>query len=119
MLCQVTQSHLTLCNPMGCNPPDSSVRGILQARILEWVAMPFSRGSIHPRDQTQVSSTAGRLFTNCANREPHIGLYVNNISIKLEEKQNTAVLSRHITSHLVTYVVCFCDLISPPYCFHP
>ena len=39
------QSCLTLCDPMDCSPPGSSVHGILQARILEWVAMPFSRGS--------------------------------------------------------------------------
>ena len=45
----------TLCNPMDCSPPGSSVHGILQARILEWVAMPSSRGSSQPRDQTCVS----------------------------------------------------------------
>ena len=48
---------------MGCSPPGSSVHGILQARILEWVAISFSRGSSQPRDRTQVSHTAGRLFT--------------------------------------------------------
>ena len=42
---QLLQSCLTLCDPMGCSPPGSSVHGILQARILEWVAMPFSMGS--------------------------------------------------------------------------
>ena len=47
-----TQSCLTLCDPMDCNPPGSSVHGILRARILEWVAIPFSRGSSRPRDQT-------------------------------------------------------------------
>ena len=41
----VPQSCLTLCNPMNCNPPGSSIHGILQARILEWVAIPFSKGS--------------------------------------------------------------------------
>ena len=40
--CLVAQSCLTLCDPMDCSPPDSSVHGILQARILEWIAMPFS-----------------------------------------------------------------------------
>ena len=45
MLCLVSQSCLTLCNPMDCSLPGSSVHGILQARILEWVAIPFSRGS--------------------------------------------------------------------------
>ena len=59
----VAQLCPTLCNPMDCSPPDSSVYGSLQARILEWVAMPSSRGSSRPRDQTQVSHIAGRFFT--------------------------------------------------------
>ena len=46
----VTQSCPTLCDPMDCSLPGSSVPGILQARILEWVAIPFSRGSSQPRD---------------------------------------------------------------------
>ena len=45
----VTQSCLTLCDPMDCSPPGSSVHGILQGRVLEWVAFPFSRGSSQPR----------------------------------------------------------------------
>ena len=49
------QSCLTLCDPMDCSSPGSSIHGILQARILEWVAIPFSRGSSRPRDRTQVS----------------------------------------------------------------
>ena len=56
----------TLCDPMDCSPPGSSVHGILQARVLEWVAMSFSRGSSRPRDQTQVSCLAGRFFTDWA-----------------------------------------------------
>ena len=55
---KVAQSSPTLCDPMDC-----IVHGILQARILEWVAFPFSRGSAQPRDQTHVSSIAGRFFT--------------------------------------------------------
>ena len=51
----VDESCLTLCSPMDCSPPGSSVHGILQARILEWVANLFSRGSSQPRDQTWVS----------------------------------------------------------------
>ena len=53
--CTITQLHLTLCDPMDCSPPGSSVPGILQARILEEVAIPFSRGSSQPKDQTCVS----------------------------------------------------------------
>ena len=60
---KVAQSCLTLCNPMNCRLTGSSVHGILQARILGWVALPFSRGSSQPRDQTQVSNIAGGLFT--------------------------------------------------------
>ena len=60
---KVTQSHPTLCDPMDCSPPGSSVHGILQARKLEWVAISFSRGPSQPRDQTQVSHIADRFFT--------------------------------------------------------
>ena len=59
----VAQSCLTLRDPMDYSPPVSSVHGISQARILEWVAIPFSRGSSRPRDGTQVSRTAGGFFT--------------------------------------------------------
>ena len=55
-----------------CSLPGSCVHGILQARILEWVAIPFSRGSSWPRDQTWVSSIAGRFFTIWATREARI-----------------------------------------------
>ena len=58
----IAQLCLTLCHPMDCSPPCSSVHGILQARILEWVAMPSSRASFQPRDQTPVSCIAGRFF---------------------------------------------------------
>ena len=51
-----------LCDPMDCSPPGSSVHGIPQAGILEWVAISFSRGSSQPRDQTQGSCIAGRFF---------------------------------------------------------
>ena len=59
----VTQSCLTLCNPMDCRLPGSSVHGIFQARVLEWVAISFSRGSSWPRDRTQVSHIVGKHFT--------------------------------------------------------
>ena len=53
----------TVCDTMDCSLPGSSVHGILQARILEWVAIPFSRGSSQPRDRTQVSCIASGFFT--------------------------------------------------------
>ena len=65
----VTQSYLILCDPTDCSLLGSSSMGILQARIMEWVAMPSSRGSTQPRDWTQVSHRADRLFTVCATRE--------------------------------------------------
>ena len=65
----VAQTCLALCDPMDCSPPSSSVRGILQARILEWVAIPSSRGSSWPGDQTQVSCLAGIFFTLWATKE--------------------------------------------------
>ena len=70
----VAQSRPTLCDPMGCSPPSSSVHGILQARILEWVAIPFSRGSPQPRDRTQVSCIAGRFFTSKPPGKPALEL---------------------------------------------
>ena len=63
---KVSQSCPTLCDPMDC-----IVYGILQAKILEWVAIPFSRGSSQPRSQTQVSHLAGGFFTSWATREAH------------------------------------------------
>ena len=66
--CYVAQSCPTLWNPVGCSPPGSSVHGILQARILERVAMPSSRGSSPPRDQTWVS---------CLTRFSSCQLYLN------------------------------------------
>ena len=68
----VSQSYPTLCDPMNCSLPDSSVLGILQERILQWVAIPFCRGSSRPRDWTGitwVSCIAGRFFTTWASKE--------------------------------------------------
>ena len=71
-VCVHAQSCLTLCNPVGCSPSASSVHGIFQARIMEWVAFSYSRGSSEPRDWTLSSGIscvscssciAGRFFT--------------------------------------------------------
>ena len=66
---EVAQSCPTLCDPMDRSPSGSSVHGILQARILEWVAISFSRGSSQPRDRAWVSCIAGRRFILWATRE--------------------------------------------------
>ena len=79
----VTQSCPTLYDPVDCSPPGSSVHGILQARVLEWVATSFSRGSSQPRDQTQVSCIAGGFFTAEPPEKPpqsvqllsHVGIF--------------------------------------------
>ena len=65
----VAQSCPTLCNPMDYSPPDSSVHGILQARILEWVAILFFKESLWPMDRTLVSCIAGGFFTIWVTKE--------------------------------------------------
>ena len=74
----VIQPCLTLCDPMDCSLLGSSVHGILQARILEWVAIPFPTGSSWPRDQIWVSCIAGRFFTVWTTREI-LKLVINTI----------------------------------------
>ena len=69
---EVAQLCPTLCDPMDCSLAGSSIHGIFQARILEWVAISFSRGSSQPRDQTQVSHIVGRRFTVWATREVRV-----------------------------------------------
>ena len=72
------QSYLTPCGPMDCSPPGSSVHGILQATILQWVAMPSSRGSSWPRDQvpvSYVSALAGSIFTTSTTWEAFYKVY--------------------------------------------
>ena len=68
---EVAQLCPTLCDPMDCSLPGFSVHGILQARILEWVTISFSRGSSRPRDRTRVSHIVGRCFTVWATREAY------------------------------------------------
>ena len=63
MCAKLLQSYLTLCDPIDCSPPGSSVDGIHQARIIEWVVMPPSRGSFRPRDRTSVS------YVSCTDRQ--------------------------------------------------
>ena len=82
---------------MDCSLPGSSVHGLLQARILEWVASSFSRGSSRPRDQTQVSYIAGRLFTDWSSREvPFINLVRTLIANKSPYSQSYGFSSSHV-----------------------
>ena len=73
--CLVTSCVWLFCNPVDCSLPGFSIHGIFQARILEWVAISFSRRSSGPRDWTQVSQIAGRLFTVWVTRESELVLY--------------------------------------------
>ena len=66
---EVAQLYPTLCNPMDCSLPGSSIHGIFQARVLKWIAISFSRRSSQPRDWTRVFHTVGRRFTVWATRE--------------------------------------------------
>ena len=72
---EVTQSCLTLCDPVDCSLPGSSIHGILQARVLEWVTISLSRGSSQPRDWTWVSRIGGRSFNLWATREYTVAEY--------------------------------------------
>ena len=80
---KVAQSCVTLCNPMDCSPLSSSVHRILQARILEWVAILFSRGSSQSRNQTQVFCIAGRFLTVWATREATISITFRSVRVAL------------------------------------
>ena len=106
--CSIAQFCLTLCDPMDCSLPGSSIPGILQAGILEWVAISFPRRSSQPRDRTWVSRIAGRRFTIWATMEvkkcthvyvnTHICIYVRNsknILIMVSVPSCTWLLSLH------------------------
>ena len=74
---EVAQSCPTLCDPMDYSLPGSSVHGIFQAIVLEWIAISFSRGSSQPRDWIRVSCIVDRCFTVWATREVQPGLFKN------------------------------------------
>ena len=83
----VAQLCPTPCNPMDCSPPGSSDHGILQARILEWMGISFSRGSSQPRDWTHISCIADRLFYHLCS--------VNTLSRASGTMLNRSGKSRH------------------------
>ena len=85
--------------PMDCRPLDSSVRGILQARILEWVAISFSRGSFQLRNPTQVPCIAGRFFTAEPPAKPK---HTQNSAITLRIREPWALLSQPHTQVIHT-----------------
>ena len=76
-LCVYAQSRPTLCNLMDCSPPGSSVHGVPQVRMLEWVAISYSRGSSQTRDQPMSPALAGRFFTIEPPGSPHWAITLN------------------------------------------
>ena len=81
-----------LCDPMDCSLPGSSIHGIFQARILEWVAISFSRRSSQPRDWTWVSHIVGRCFTIWATREVDPHLHTLKYSLVAQMVRNLSVM---------------------------
>ena len=95
---EVAQSCPTLCNPMDSSLPGSSVHGIFQARILEWAAISFSRGSSQPRDWTGVSCTADRSFIIWATRGQINSVQNSPVTLsqgRLERSLQAEVLQMH------------------------
>ena len=107
---EVAQSCPTLCNPMDCSLPGSMVHGIFQARILEWAAISFSRGSSQPRDQTWVSCIADRRFTIWATREAHTeGLSTQKLRQKLLMMPHPEENAQHFMRTLFFLSQCLCS----------
>ena len=81
---------------MDCSPPGSSVHGLVQAKTLDWVAIPFSRGSSQPRDRTKVSCTAGRFLTIGATKMHS----KSNVKIDINSKSSLSLISMHVNGNL-------------------
>ena len=115
MLYLITQSCLTLRNAkLDCSPPGFSIRGILQARVLKWVAIPFSRESSQPRDWIQVSCLAGRFFTIWATREAHVYTSVYKKHALKTDKQKVTMVSKQQTRLEAS---CFLYHLGQKFCF--
>ena len=98
---EVPQSCSTLCDPMDWSLPGSSVNGIFQSRVLEWVAMPSSRGSSQPRDQTQVSHIAGRCFTIWATREADEDVINTVKKNRFAQRKCSSALYKQLTKEML------------------
>ena len=99
---EVAQLCLTLCDPIDCSLPVSSVRGIFQARVLEWVAISFSRGSFRPRDRTRVFCIAGSPALQ--------GRSMTNLDIILKSRDITSLTKVHIFKAMdFPVVMCGCE----------
>ena len=101
---EVTQSCPTLCDPIDCSLPGSSVHGIFQAIVLEWDAISFSRGSSQTRAWTQVSRIIDRHFTVWATREVSVDT----------APEHTERRDRLMPSRCLTFLILICPLLFPP-----
>ena len=101
---EVAQPCLILCDPMDCSLPGSSLHGILQARVLEWVAISFSRGSSRPRDWTPVSCIAGRRFNLWATREA-LSFF------KSQPESHTSEMASPLTLHLYSQLMIWYTIV--------
>ena len=111
--CLVTESCPTLCDPMNHSPPGSSVHGILQARIQEWVAISFSRGFSQLRDRTRAFSVAGGFFTS----EPQLSPCTY---LTLIQSQGTPCIASYTNTflHLIDSWIYSCSHRPPLSCHH-
>ena len=112
----VTQLCLTLCNPVDYSLPDSSVHRILQTRILEWVAIPFSKGSSHPKDQTQISCIAGQILDSLSHQGSPCSASnssINPISSIFKIHPESSYFSRFCCHHYFFWIIAIFTC-----CFH-
>ena len=104
-------SRVWLCDPMNFGPSGSCVHGILQARVLEWVVNPFSRGSSWPRDWTWISCTVGRFFTIGAPREAPAYEWVQFVCKSNTEPRYPTNTIGYIVLHCNSFIMLFTQVI--------
>ena len=107
---EVAQSCLNLCNPVDCSPPGSCVHGVLQARILEWIAISFSRGSSWPRNRTQVSCITGRCFNLWATRELSLHFTLKASDVTIENVHLTLICGIIPCTFTSWWLIGMCDM---------
>ena len=101
--CSVTQSCPALCDSIDCSLPGSSVHGILQARILEWVAIPFSRGSSQPRDGTRVSCIGRQILHHLSHQGSPVFLHVLLIITETVPCIKISILDTYDSRHALVH----------------
>ena len=110
---EVAQSYPTLCDPMDCSLSCSSVHGIFQARVLEWIAISFSRGSSRPRNLARVSCITGRRFTIWATREAEVLLnerWIQPKSYQPDGRQESDIWVGRVMTTFWSHCVWVCRL---------